>query len=198
VPVTDAERGEIILQALRERRSMGRVRPEAPPRAQIEQIIAAAGWAPNHYRTAPWRFIVVTGAARERLGGVMAASLAATLENPDDPEARQLIERERRKPLRAPILIAVAAVPSEAPKVIEIEEIAATAAAVENMLLAAQALGLGAMWRTGRPAYDPEVKRFLGLPDHSHVLALVYVGYPDMASVPENRQDALQQTTWLE
>jgi nitroreductase len=177
---------------------VGKVGAERPPREQIEQIIRAAGWAPNHYRTQPWRFVVVSGAARERLGDVMARSLARRLGDAESDEARQLIERERRKPLRAPVLIAVAAVPSDTPKAIEIEEIAATAAAVQNMLLAAQALGLGAMWRTGEPAYDPAVKQFLGLPEHAHILSFVYVGYPDMPPLPEReRGDALAHATWL-
>jgi len=197
VHALDTDTGATVLRALRDRRSIGKVRPEEPPRDLIEKIITAAGWAPNHYRTAPWRFIVLAGEARESLGEVMAASLAGRLDDPENPECRQIVERERRKPLRAPVVIAVAAIPSDGPKVMEIEELAATAAAVENMLLAAQALGLGAMWRTGPAAYDPEVKRFLALPEHAHILAFVYVGYPDMPPSPEKRHDALEQTTWL-
>jgi nitroreductase len=94
------------------------------------------------------------------------------------------------------VIIAVAAVPSDAPKVIEIEEVAATAAAVENMLLAAAALGLGAMWRTGKPAYDPAVKEFLGLPEHAHIVAFVYLGYPDLPELPDRRRDVSPHVTW--
>jgi nitroreductase len=194
---TPAE-AEIVLQTLRERRSIGKVRPELPPREHIERIIEAAGWAPNHYRTAPWRFVVLAAAARERLGDVLAESLAGRLDDPDNAESQQLIDRERRKPLRAPVVIAVAAVPSSAPKVRENEEVAATAAAVENMLIAARALGLGAMWRTGAPAYDPAVKDALGLPANAHIVAFVYAGYPDLPPVPDQRQSALAQTIWLD
>jgi nitroreductase len=195
--ITSEAEAEIILRALRERRSIGKVRPEMPPREAIEQIIEAAGWAPNHYRTAPWRFVVLAGEARGHIGDVMARSLGGRLEDPDNPECQQLVERERRKPLRAPVVIAVAAVPSSAAKVRENEEVAATAAAVENMLIAARALGLGAMWRTGAPAYDPAVKDALGLPENAHLVAFVYVGYPDLPPAPDQRQSALMQANWL-
>src|SRR5687767_13152960 len=77
-----------VLEALRSRRSIGRVRPERPPRAVIEEIIEAATWAPNHRLTEPWRFIVLAGQAREALGREMAALLPA-----DAPEADVAKER---------------------------------------------------------------------------------------------------------
>src|SRR5690349_21397011 len=160
-----------VIEALRARQSMGRVRPERPPRELVERVIEAAGWAPNHYRTEPWRFFVVAGRAREDLGEAMASALAAKLADAPADEARDLIERERRKPLRAPVIIVVAVIPSETAKVVEVEEIAGTSAAVQNMLLAAEALGLGAMWRTGASAYDPAIKRFLHVPERGHILA---------------------------
>lgn len=193
----DERNGELVLRALRERRSIGRVAPTPVPRHVIEQVIAAAGWAPNHHRTNPWRFVVIAGAAREELGKVMAASLRARLDGSDEENYQDRLERERRKPLRAPAIIAVAAAPPESPKAIEIEEIAAVAAGVENMLLAAEALGLGAVWRTGKPAYDPAVKRFLGLPEAGHLLAFVYLGYPDMPDLPERARETAPYTTWL-
>jgi nitroreductase len=188
--------GEIVLEALRTRRMMPRVRPERPPRELVERVIQAAAWAPNHYKTQPWRFIVLAGEAREELGNVMEAALRAQLDDPGSADAIALLERERRKPLRAPVVIVVAIVPSDQPKVLPIEELAAGAAAVENMLLAAQALGLGAMWRTGTPAYDPRVKQFLGIPDHGYLLAFVYLGYPDPLPVPERDRRAARHTSW--
>lgn len=196
------ESAEAVLAALRARRSMARVTSARPPRAVVQQILEAAAWAPNHRKTEPWRFTVMVGPAREELGAVMAASLQARLDatEGDQPGAESvtaLLDRERSKPLRAPVVIAVAAVPSDRPKVVEIEEVAAVAAAVQNMLLAAEALGLGAMWRTGQPAYDPSVKRFLGLPNHAYLLAFVYLGYPDLPDSRAYARDASQYTTWL-
>ena len=72
------------------------------------------------------------------------------------------LEKERAKPLRAPVLIAVGVDKPVDPRVLEIENICAVAAAVENLLLAAHAQGLGAMWRTGPAAHDPRSKEISG------------------------------------
>jgi nitroreductase len=189
-----------VLEQMQARRSAARVDTAEPPGAAIEALLEAATWAPNHYRTAPWRFVVLSGAARERLGEVLARSQARRLEVSELSEADRLasLEKERAKPLRAPFVIAVACVPTRAGKVEEIEEICAVAAGVQNMLLAAQAQGLGAMWRTGAPARDPDVKRFLGLPDDAHIIAFVYVGYPLLFSQHVRERDAAGHTTWMD
>jgi len=188
-----------IMGALRARRSSGRVKPDPLPRALIERVIEAATWAPNHHRTEPWRFVVVAGEARKRLAEVMVASLAGRLDEREDERAAALLEKERNKPLRAPALVAVAALPTDDARAVEVEEVAAVAAAVQNMLLAAEALGLGAIWRTGDPAYDPNVKRFLGLPADAHLLAFVYLGYPEHAPprVRPGDGDIGRFTSWL-
>jgi nitroreductase len=191
----ETERNTPVLEALRARRSIPKVRDQQPDRALIERMIEAAGYAPNHHATQPWRFIVLAGEERRRLGDIMAESLRQRQEEAGTFD-EAAIEKARAKPLRAPVIVVSAAVPSNAPKVIEIEEVAATAAATENMLLAAQALGLGAMWRTGAPAYDPAVKRFLGLPEPAHIVGFIYVGYPDLPNLPPRDRDALSRATW--
>lgn len=193
-----SEMAETILGALHNRRSIGKVKPDAVPRELVERVVEAATWAPNHHLTRPWRFVVVTGAARERLGAVMADALRTRLGDAGDERTAAMLAKERQKPLRAPVLVAVAVVPSPDPKVVEVEEVAAVAAGVQNMLLAAEALGLGAMWRTGDPAYDPSVKRFLGLPENAHLLAFVYLGYPEVTPRPEREGGAGAYTTWLD
>src|SRR5947209_2655309 len=153
-----------ILRALRERRSMPQVASEMPSRDLVEQVIEAATWAPNHHRTAPSRFVVLAGQERVGFGELLAEIRRRDLEDLSTPESQRLLTKERNKPLRAPVVIVAAAVPTCHPKAIEIEEIESVAAGVQNMLLAAEALGLHAMWRTGWPAYHDEVKRHLGLP----------------------------------
>jgi nitroreductase len=181
---------------------MARVKSDRPPRELVEKVIAAAAWAPNHFKTEPWRFAVISGQARVSLGDVMEESLQAALQqtgadegNPSQNAA--VLEKERNKPLRAPVVIAVAAVPSQVPKVVEEEELAAVAAGVQNMLLAAEAVGLGAMWRTGKPAYDPRVKAFLGFPENSHIVAFVYLGYPDLPPQRPRVRTATHHIRWL-
>ena len=185
-----------LLEAIRTRRSIGRVRPESPPRELVEQLLEAATWAPNHRLTEPWHFFVLAGDARRELGDVMARSLDAVL--PSDASDRQAqLDKARAKPLRAPVIIAVGVVPQEGPKVIEVEEVLAGGAAVQNLLLAAHDRGLAAMWRTGEPAYDPAVKAFLGLPPNAHLIGFVYVGYPDAPPSQKRRRPAAECTRWL-
>ena len=191
-----------VLSALEARRSMAKVTADRPPRDLVESVIEAAAWAPNHFKTEPWRFVVVSGDARNALGTVLEESMAARLadSNPDGlsaDERAEVLAKERRKPLRAPVIIAAAAIPSRLAKVVEEEELAAVAAGVQNMLLAAEAVGLGAMWRTGKPAYDPRVKAFLGLPDTAHIVAFVYLGFPDLPPQRPRPRTAAQHTTWL-
>lgn len=184
-----------VRDAIEGRRSIGKVHPEQPTRGMIETILEAATWAPNHRITEPWRFFVLAGEARERLGEFMGAQNAAKFAE-DDPNRE--IERARgaKKALRAPVVIAVAAEPSPAGNVDEIEEVAAVAAAAQNMLLAAHALGLGAMWRSGAIIHDPNVKTWLGLSDRAHLLGFIYVGYPAMTSTRSQRTPATALTEW--
>ena len=108
--------GDAVLRAIRTRRSVGKVSQEPLPRDVVEELIEAAGSAPNHRLTAPWRFIVLTGDARgevwERL-------------------------------VRAPVVVACVVHPGDDP-VEAREDRDAVAASIENMLLAAHARGLGA------------------------------------------------------
>src|SRR5262249_47718769 len=106
-------------------------------------------------------------------------------------------QAERQKPLRAPVVVFVAAVADDHPRAMEIENVAASAACAEHILLAAPALGLGAFWRTGDAAYSPEVKQHLGLTEADHIVAILYVGYPSASRAPMARADAAEKTTWL-
>ena len=124
-------------------------------------------------------------------------SLRARL-NEQDSEATQLkLWKEKQKPLRAPVVITVATKGALRKQEPMIEDIEAASAAVQNMLLAAEEQGLGTIWRTGDPAYDPLVKRWFGLTPEDHIIAFVYVGFP-----VQNRQIRVPtrfsaKTTWL-
>lgn len=160
-----------LLQAILTRTSALKLGEPAPSRAHIERIIEAGTRAPDHGRLRPWRFIVLEGAARTKLGDAMAAMLLAKV---PDIGADQL-NGERAKALRAPTIIAVAAKIMRG-KIPEIEQVLAAGAAAQNMFLAAQALGYGVMWKTGGAAYDKNVKALLGLAPEDHIVAFLYVG----------------------
>jgi nitroreductase len=183
-----------VLEAIYGRQSSGKVRPDPVPRELLEKLLQAAAQAPNHHRVRPWRFVVLTGSARERLGDAMAQSLQQR-----DPSAQPAaLDAERSRPLRAPVLIAVGVDQPAEPKVIEIENICAAAAAVQNLLLAAHALGLAAIWRTGPAASDPLVKAFLGLGVGQHLIGFIYLGYPLVELSPLHRPDHQDRTIWLD
>jgi len=192
---TSAALWPAVREAIEGRRSIGKVHPEQPTRDMIETILEAATWAPNHRITEPWRFFVLAGDARQTLGDFMGAQNAEKYAD-DDPNRE--IERARgaKKALRAPVVIAVAVEPSPASNVDELEEVAAVAAAAQNMLLAAHAIGLGAMWRSGAIIHDPNVKSWLGLSDRAKLLGFIYVGYPAMTSSRSQRTPATAFTEW--
>ena len=170
-------------EAIFTRQSVGDVKPDPVPREAIEKLLSAAVQAPNHYKVRPWRFVVLTGAGRERMGEVLANSFAEKF--PQAPASA--LDKARSKPLRAPVIIAVGVDTPADPKVLEIENVCAAAAACQNLLLAAHALGLAAKWRTGEEARNPHLKEFLGFATDQHLIALIYTGYPQ--GFPQSPQD---------
>ncbi len=165
--------------AIRSRRSTKRLLDTPVDRSVIERLLEAATWAPNHHLTEPWRFWVISGAARTRFGEAMAAGDLNTHRDAT-PEQRETMRASAvGKAHRAPVIVAVAAVMAESNRNPDLEEITATAAAIQNLLLQAEAEGLGAIWRTGRSAYEPEMATFFGLGERDRILGFIYIGHPD-------------------
>ena len=183
-----------VFEAIQSRYSQGKVKPDPVPRELIEKLLDAAVQAPNHYKVRPWRFVVLPGDGLIRLGNVMAASQQAR--HPEFPP--EAFDKCRAVPLRAPVVIAVGVdKPGEA-KVLEIENVAASAAAIQNLLLAAHAMGLGAKWRTGEWARDPLIKEFLGFEPDQHIIGFIYLGYPEFLAEPTPRPSFEDRTVWME
>ena len=183
-----------VLEAIHTRHSEGKVKPDQVPHDLIEQLLASAVQAPNHYKVRPWRFVVLIGAGREKLGEAMAQS---TKVNQSDATEDDL-QKDRAKPLRAPVVIAVGVDKPALTKAKEIENVCAAAAAIQNMLLAAHALGLAAMWRTGPSATDPAIKHFFGWEADQYLIGFVYIGYPLETPAPQERPSFEDRTTWLD
>src|SRR5919202_803864 len=138
-----------VISAIEMRQSIGRVKQDPVPRELIERILESAVHAPNHRITEPWRFHVFTRKGRGELARVRAeiARRQAQAEGEDEELAAGRISRERKKAFRAPVVITVVS-KSGRDEVETLENYAACAAAVQNMLLTAHALGHGGMWRT--------------------------------------------------
>ncbi|MBI5945221.1 MAG: nitroreductase [Chloroflexi bacterium] len=183
-----------LFEAIKTRYSVKTVKTDAVPREMIEKILDAGNHAPNHFKVRPWRFFVLTGNARNKLGDVMAASQRDRL--PDLPQ--EALDKTRLLPLRAPVIIAVGVDEPVESKVIEMENVAAVSAACQNILLAAHALGLGAVWRTGEWARDAKVKEFFGLAEDQQVSGFIYIGYPDVVFEPSAKPSFEDRTTWME
>jgi nitroreductase len=188
-----------VIHAIETRRSIGRVKQDPVPRDLIERILESAVHAPNHRITEPWRFHVFTGKGRGELARVRAeiARLQAEAEGEDEELAAGRISRERKKAFRAPVVVAVIC-ESGRDEIETLENYAACAAAVQNVLLTAHALGLGAMWRTGPVAYHDHMREFLDLEEGDKVVAHLYLGFPDMGERPRRRAPAKEKTVWHE
>ncbi|MEK8129414.1 nitroreductase [Paenibacillus filicis] len=183
-----------IFEAIQGRRTTGRVKDEPVGKEVIERILEAGNWAPSHHATEPWRFFVMTGSGRSRLGEAYAA-IAAEAAGGDLSE--EAAGKHRGKAFRAPVVIAVAVSPSPEKGVIRIEEYAAAHAATQNMLLAAHALGLGAIWRSGEPMYHPLMQQTFGLEQGEELVGLLYLGYPASPLPAGKRRPAEDKTEWI-
>ncbi len=159
------------MEALQTRNSAPRLTGSVSEDALIEMLKAGLR-APDHAQLRPWRILVVEGEGRERLGALFARARSAS--NPD--ESTEALEKLRGKPLRAPTIIVVAAKVTDHPKVPAVEQILSAGAVAQNILIAAHALGYGAMWRTGSMAFDPIVREGLGLDENAQVVGFLYIG----------------------
>jgi nitroreductase len=177
-------------EAIMTRRSVPRCDGEVE-RAAVDKLLAAAVRAPNHHLTQPWRFVVLAGDARSELGRAWAAGLERL-----GKDASKVAD----KVLRAPVIVCVIERPHlDNPKVVEVEEHHAVGAAIQNMLLAAHASGLGAMHRTGDVVTLPEVREYVGARDGELIAGFVYVGRPpegDDRRPMSRRTDHAEITEW--
>jgi nitroreductase len=174
------------LDAIFARRSIGRLTVPAPTADELETILRAGAAAPDHQSLRPWKFVVLDGKAKDAFGEVLGEAYKQRCADCDKDEVPAKLEKERTKLGRAPLVIVVGAVHRDEPKVPFIEQFAAAAAAAQNMLLAATALGYGSMWRTGDPAYDEHVKAALGLHEADAIVGFLYIGTPNPDGTKES------------
>jgi nitroreductase len=167
-----------ILEFLETRRS---VKPDmlsapGPSAEELHKILKIAARVPDHKKLAPWRFILLEGDARLRLGEVAARALVAEdLANPPSPVR---LETERNRFARAPVVVAVVSRVVETRGAPEWEQVLSAGASAYNLCVAANALGFGTSWITEWVAYNPRVKSSLGLADNERVAGFVYIGTP--------------------
>jgi nitroreductase len=174
-----------MLAALATRRS---VKPDklgapGPSATELEQILTIAARVPDHKKLAPWRFIVFEGEARARFGEVMAEACAAEDRKPPSPVR---LDTERKRFLRAPMVVAVISRVTETRGAPEWEQVLSAGASAFNLCLAANALGYGTSWITEWIAYSPRIRTALGLAAGERVAGFVYIG--TRSEAPEERE----------
>ena len=168
------------LHALHQRVSSPRLCDPAPVGEIRENIFRAALRAADHANLRPWRFLVVEADDRNALGALFERVELA--ENPALEELQR--ERLRKMPLRAPLVVVAIASCKEHPKVPESEQVIAAGAAVQNMLTAAFAQGVGAYWRTGKLSFHRSVAEGLGLTANEQIVGFLYLGTPEGRAKP--------------
>ena len=178
-----------LLRLIRQRRSLRRYRAEPVPESHIEQLLEAATWAPSAHNRQPWRFVVMQDApTKERLARAMGDQLRRDLEA--DVVPQEVIEADvGRSYLRitgAPLLILLCMslrdmdVYNDEERNRHERSMAQQSAAMaaQNILLMAEALGLGACWMCAPLFCGTLVAQTLDLPEDWQPQGLLTLGYP--------------------
>lgn len=172
------------LALLKSRRSLKpdlMVEPGPSP-AELDVLLTIASRVPDHKKLVPWRFIVFSGDARAGFGEKIAEACEAEEKMP--PSSIRL-ETERKRLLRAPVVVAVISRVVDKPGAPEWEQILSAGASAMNLCIAANAMGYATCWLTEWIAYSPRVRAALGLEANERVAGFVYIG--SAAAKPEER-----------
>ena len=143
-----------------------------PSEQEIETLLTIASRVPDHGKLAPWRFILIQGEGRQRLGEVLAGAFQA-----DHPDADQeKLAAERGRFANAPLVVAVVSRIVPHAKIPDWEQVLSAGAVCMNLLTAPSALGYGASWLTGWAAFDRRVLDALGLSPEERIAGFIHIG----------------------
>lgn len=163
------------IEVLTTRVSCARLQGPAPSQEELDTLFKAAARAADHAMLKPYRFLTISG--QESLAALGALYRNGSLQA-DVALSLEQLERIENLPFRAPMIVVAIACCEPHPKVPDIEQQLTAAAAVQNMINAAYASGIGAYWRTGALAYNPLVKQGLGLESNESIVGYLYLGQP--------------------
>ncbi|MBT3996554.1 MAG: nitroreductase [Chloroflexi bacterium] len=168
----------MVLNAIHARRTVREFTEDPVSDSALELMIEAATWAPNHRSTEPWRFIVLgkDGDMRSKVAQIVHDWTFENVKNPN-PERREASSKEAQQEIiDAPAFMYVYSLQGRNDEVTQ-ENYAATACAVQNLMLAAQSLGIGVGWSTGKPCLAP-VGTAIGAEPDWDIVGALYIGYP--------------------
>ncbi len=145
----------------------------APNAEQLDQLLSAAVRVPDHGKLTPWRMLLVRGDDRIRLGERLADIHVAI-----DPEiSPSKLTKDRERFTFAPLIVVVIArIDADHPKVPAQEQILSAGCVAYNLLIGAQALGFAAQWLTGWAAYDSKAAAQFGLAQNERIVGFVHIG----------------------
>jgi nitroreductase len=152
-----------------------------PDDRQLAELLTIATRVPDHGKLAPWRFVVFSGAAKDKAADIVAEGFRA--KNPEADADKIAFERGR---LGAPLVIAVVSTAKPHPKIPEWEQELSAGAVCMNLLVAAQAMGFGASWLTNWFAFDRAVLTSFGLSAEERIAGFVHIGTAE--TVPADRE----------
>ena len=157
----------------------------------IQQLLMLADWAPTHARTEPWRFLVYTGESL-KVFSQQHADLYQ-LHTAEDKFTSAKYQGIIQNAEKVSHLIVAYMKRQPTQKIPLVEEIAATAAAIEHILLGAQAMGIACLWSTGGMTHHESMKKMLALTDEDIVMGLLYLGYTDEIAAEGKRNIPLDE-----
>lgn len=151
----------------------------------IDRLLELANWAPTHALTEPWRFVVMAADAVNRFCEDHANLYKANTEA--EKFVQGAYDKLKTQGEKASHIIAVFSKRGAKPNIQEIEEICASAAAVQNLLLGAEAMGLASFWSTGGQTLKPAMKKYFKLLPEDQMIGLLYLGYSDQPKTEGRR-----------
>lgn len=183
-PLDGARPGEFPLDA---RRSVpaSQLGEPGPDTGMLLRLLRSAVRVPDHGRRVPFRFLRIDGDARAALGDLLARRALAR----DPGTSDAVLDKERGRFTRAPVVVAVVAVLGPDAAIPESERAASASCVCFALLQAAQAHGFGAQWLTGWAAYDPDILDALGLAGHERIAGFVHIGTPLQPAPERDRPD---------
>ncbi len=184
----------MIFELIKQRRSVFPAQYNSKPIAKkdLKKILEAANWAPTHKKTEPWRFKVLLGESKEKLGLFLSYKYMDTEAKPKEIKTRKLMEN----PKKAAAVIAICMQRDPLERLPEWEEIAATAMAVQNMWLCCTELGIGSYWSS--PGLIQYMGEFFDFQPGEKCLGFFYLGYYDEKLDAGIRSDIEDKTVWFD
>lgn len=165
-----------------------------PTQDQLAELLTIACRVPDHGKLAPWRFVIFSGAAREKVGQRLYD--IAQRKWPERTEEQLAVERDQFLP--APLTVGVISTATPHVKIPEFEQLLAAGNVAFNLCHAANALGFGAHWVTRWFAYDDEAAAMLGAREGERFVAFVHIGTPQTRLEDRDRPDPQALTTYWE